>query len=241
MFRTNSFMKASLPAISLAVILFSSQNLYAESFFLRNGNIIEGVITGEDDSAIRVRIPAGDDKKIARKDIMRVLVHDRYKYKQYLTKTDGSRIEGYIVDEDNSSYTLRSELNSPAELKISRNKVEVLSTKKNPERFTAPPVYSSVFIKDGNIIDCRINRETIDDIEIRSLSGEKRIISRQDIIRIHYNNSYRDKKILNKTDGTRIEAYIMDEDYTSYIYRSELSSPEEKRIYKNELKSISRR
>jgi hypothetical protein len=60
-------------------------------------------------------------------------------------------------------------------------------------------------------------------------------------MRIQYNNSYKDKKVIRRLDGAKIEGYIMEEDSVSYTYRKELYSPAEEKIYKSDLKSIGRK
>jgi len=125
--------------------------------------------------------------------------------------------------------------------KLKSRKAETISSKPASERHNPPTVYSSVFTRDGSIIDCRVIKESTRSIEVQPASGESRVILINDIIRIQYNTNYKEKKILGKTDGTKIEAYIMEENLDSYVYRIELSSPSEFRISKNELKSISKR
>ncbi len=229
-----------MPFIAGLLILIPSIS-YSESVFTKDGKIYEGRISGGDDQKIKLFLSSGGDINIVRKDILRVLVHTRYKDRIYLTQNNGIIIEGYIVNEDNENYTLRSSLDSADEIKIPRDKVETISVKKVSEQLLPPSTYSSVFLTDGSIIDCRIIKEGTQSIEVQPAEGDRRILSRIGIMRIRYNNSYRDRKIFNKTDGTRIEGYIMEEDSESYVYRTELYSPAEAKIYKSELRSISRR
>lgn len=229
-----------IPVIAVLLILLPSIS-YSEAVFMKDGKIYEGRISGGDDNRIKLFLTSGGNKEIERKDILRVLVHTRYKDRIYLTQNNGVTIEGYIVNEDNENYILRSTLDSSEEIKIPRDKVETISVKRESERLLPPSTYSSVFLTDGSIIDCRIIKEGIQAIEVQPVEGDRKILSRISIMRIRYNNSYRDRKIFNKTDGTRIEGYIMEEDSESYIYRTELYSPAEAKIYKSELRSISRR
>jgi sRNA-binding regulator protein Hfq len=239
-------MKAKVQFRIFLITVFSgiiiSMPLYlkAESVFLKDGSIIKGTITGGDDFRISLSTDR-ENIKIERKDILRILVHERYRDRIYLTQVNGVTIEGYIVNEDNIQVTLRSSLDSSEEINIPREKIETISLKKPSERLLAPSVYSSVFLKNGEIIDCRIVRETARIIDTKSLTGERRIILRSDIMRTQYNNSYKDKKVLRKLDGTRIEGYIMEEDSVSYTYRRELYSPAEERIFKSDLRSIGKK
>ncbi len=215
--------------------------LHSESVFIKNGAIYEGRISGGDDQRIKLFLTSGGNMEIERKDILRVLVHTRYRDRIYLTRRDGVTIEGYIVNEDNESYTLRSSLDSAEEIRIPRNNVETISIKRANERLLPPSVYSSVFLKDGSITDCRVVKEGIRIIEIQTAEGERKILMKSDIMRIQYNNSYRDRKVLQRINGERIEGYIMEEDTESYTYRTDLYSPAEAKIYKSDLRSISRR
>ncbi len=222
----------------LLIAVFSS-TVFSESVFLKNGSIVEGVITSENDTQITLGSPSGGKNIIQRSDILRILVHKRYMDRIYLTRTDGYTYEGFIVNEDNSKITLRTSLDLLKEINVPRDAVETISRKKPSEKIVPAVRYSSVFIKDGEIIDCRIVREGTGFIEVSPLDGERRILQRRDIIRIQYNNSYKDKKIFLKRDGSRVEGYIMEENDREYIYRKELSSPEEDRVLKNDLTGIS--
>jgi len=222
----------------LLIAVFSS-TVFSESVFLKNGSIVEGAVTAENDTMITLESPSGEKIIIPRSNILRILVHKRYMDRIYLTRTDGFTYEGFIVNEDNSRITLRTSLKSPEEINVPRGAVETISRKRPSEKIIPAVRYSSVFHKDGEIIDCRIVREGAGFIEVSPLDGERRVIQRADIMRIQYNNSYRDKKIFFKRDGTRIEGYIMEENGREYIFRRELSSPEEERVLKNDLTGIS--
>lgn len=232
--------KIFIITIFSGIVISMPGYLYSESVFMKDGTIIEGRITGGDDNVIKLSMDQ-EIKNIERKDVLRILVHDRYREKIYLTQTNGVTIEGYIVNEDNIQITMRTSLDSSEEINIPREKVETISRKKPSDRILSPSIYSSVFLKNGEIIDCRIVRETARLIDTKPINIDRRIILRTDIMRIQFNNSYKDKKILRKIDGTRIEGYIMEEDNTSYTYRTELFSPVEEKIFKSDLKSIGRK
>lgn len=228
--------KIFLCGLFVAVLIIS---VSAESVFLKNGTIVEGSVAAEDVNKITLKESSGDSTDIQRSNILRILVHQRYKDQIYLTRTDGYTYEGFIVNEDNDNITIRTSLDSSKEINIPREAVETISRKKPSVKLIPAVRYSSVFLKDGEIIDCRIVREGTGFIEISPFEGDRRIIQRRDIMRIQYNNSYKDKKIFSKRDGTRIEGYIMEENDREYIFRRELSSPEEERVLKNDLSSIS--
>lgn len=222
----------------LLIALFSS-SVFSESVFLRNGSIVEGVIAAENDTAITLDTSAGERVTIPRSSILRILVHKRYMDRIYLTRIDGYTYEGFIVNEDNSRITLRTSLQSSEEINVPREAVETISRRKPSEKIVPALRYSSVFLRDGEIIDCRIVKEAGSYIEVSPFEGDRRVLQRRDIIRIQYNNSYKDKKIFLKRDGSRIEGYIMEENDREYIYRKDLSSPDEDRVLKNDLTGIS--
>lgn len=234
-------MLKSMFALLVCGLLFITipYSAYSDAVFLKNGAIAEGEIIAEDDIKITLKPLSGEKITISRGSILRILVHKRYMDRIYLTRTDGFTYEGFIVNEDNSKITLRTSLKSSEEINIPREAVETISRKKPTEKVIPAVRYSSVFLKDGEIIDCRIVREGTRFVEVSPFDGERRVIQRRDIMRIQYNNSYKDKKIFFKRDGTRIEGYIMEENDREYIYRKELSSPEEGRVLKNDLSSIS--
>ncbi|HOP63412.1 MAG TPA: hypothetical protein PK906_08570 [Spirochaetota bacterium] len=235
----DSFIRVIILMTAFIIVLHTGSG--AESVFMKNGAITEGRITESNDKEITIALNTGEVRTVGRKDITRILMHSRFREKIYLTRTDGITLEGYIVNENNFSYTLRKVLDSPDEIIIPRERVQTISIKRPSERILPPSVYSSVFLKDGLIIDCRIVIESAKSIEVQPAEGDRKVLMKNNIMRIQYNNIYRDRKIFRKSDGTKIEGYIMAEDQESYLYRTVLNSPVEERIYKSELKSISRK
>lgn len=118
-----------LPAILL--LLFSLNTLsFGESVFLKDGNILEGKISKENDKKITITLSEDETREIDRKDIIRTVYHGNYKDKRYLTKMDGTVIEVYIVDEDKAGYTYRVKLDSPDEVRIAKDEVDGISKRK---------------------------------------------------------------------------------------------------------------
>lgn len=130
------FSKAKAPGASLILttvlvaLLSLSGILHAESLFLKDGSIIEGSLVNESDESITLKLSGGKKKIYQRKDILRVLFHTDYKEIKYLTKTDGTQLEVYIVDEDKTSYTYRLDLTSPREKKILKDNVNGIMKQK---------------------------------------------------------------------------------------------------------------
>ncbi len=99
---------------------FMSNSAFAESVFLKDGSIIEGDIVKETDKATTVKTKEGKTVTIQRKDILRTLVNESYKTKMYIMKSNKEVLGVYIVEEDNESYTYRTELQSAEEYKINK-------------------------------------------------------------------------------------------------------------------------
>lgn len=119
-----------MKTICLALILFFPAMLSAESIFLRDGSITEGKIEGETDRAMRVRLSSGKIVNIERSKILRVAYDEAYKKRVYLKRTNGKLIEGHVVEESGSEYTLRDNLDSPAEYKLDKKDVLAISGEK---------------------------------------------------------------------------------------------------------------
>jgi len=123
----------------VAVVLFVPYILYAESVFLKDGNIIEGSIQKEDDLNIEIQILSGEIQLISRENIIRTLYHGKYKEKKFLNMNDGREFEAYIIDEDAEFYIVRKELKSSVEIKIAKDEVKSISRDRIPKAIYEPP------------------------------------------------------------------------------------------------------
>ena len=101
---------------------------FAESVFLKNGGIVEGEITSEDDKQITIKTDDGKETTISRKDVLRILYHTNYKTRRFI-KTSQGEIPCHIVDENASSYTVRRELASAEEIVLPKSSVEYVASK----------------------------------------------------------------------------------------------------------------
>jgi len=115
---------------AFCILLLSSGELRAEHLFLKNGSIVECKILNETPEAFTVRVKGGAEKVYYRNEIMRVLYTRLYLGRVYIYKTDGSILAGHIVEEDQETYTVRTNINSPAELTIQRADVSFVSREK---------------------------------------------------------------------------------------------------------------
>ncbi|MBN2159387.1 MAG: hypothetical protein JW807_08315 [Spirochaetes bacterium] len=112
------------------ILLTSYGELGAEHLFLKNGSIVECKILHETPEAYTVRVKGSLKKVYSRNEIMRVLYTKLYLGKVYIYKTDGSILEGHIVEEDQNNFTVRTDINRPAEFTIKRADVSFISRKK---------------------------------------------------------------------------------------------------------------
>ncbi len=119
-----------LAALVVALVFVSGQGR-SEYVFLKDGAIIEGRIIAE--SAAKVTLQKKDNKRevFARDSIMRILYTQLYMGKVYVQKTDGRGVACYMVDEDQETYTFRSEINSPKEFTLRRDQV-LFVARRNP-------------------------------------------------------------------------------------------------------------
>jgi len=120
--------KITISLITLLAVL-SSLSVFAESVFMKSGDIYEGRIIKENDTSVVLVLKDRTEIKIQRRNIIRILLHNSYKQKKYLYKMNGDVIDIYLVDEDADSYTYRKELYSSDEYRISRDDVDGITKK----------------------------------------------------------------------------------------------------------------
>ena len=128
-----------------ALILFNSPAM-AEFVFLKDGSILTGKI--ESESPVAINFLANDGKKhiLNPKNIMRILYTDLYMGKILINKIDGTVLEAYMVDEDQTSYTFRKDLYKPVEFTIKRDEV-LFTARKNPVSLTGQAEGESISLK----------------------------------------------------------------------------------------------
>lgn len=91
-----------------------------------------------------------------------------------------------------------------------------------------------IFLKTGKILRGIIVTDR-PGIIVARIAGKRQMIRRDGIIRILYTDLKMEKVYIRKRDGTRILAYIIDEDRESYVCRTKLYSPEEFRIRRSDV------
>ena len=122
--------KKSVLIIAFIVISAYFIPLAAESVFVKSGVIYEGKVVRENDNQVVLVLKDSTEIKIPRNNIIRILLHNNYKKKQYLNKLNGDVIEIYLVDEDQDSYTYRTDLYSSEEYRISKDDVDGITKKR---------------------------------------------------------------------------------------------------------------
>lgn len=84
-----------------------------------------------------------------------------------------------------------------------------------------------IFMKDGSIASGKIESETTAAITFRTNDGKVLSIDPKKVLRIIYAELYMGKLYVQKVDGTVFEAYMVDEDRSTYTFRKNLYSPVE--------------
>ena len=115
--------KQAAGLLTAAFFMLAAVSAHAESLFLKDGKIVEGKIAKETDAEVTLDLAGGGTRTIQRAQLLRVLYQSSYKEKRYISLLNGTELEGYIVDEDNSNYTYRADLSSAAEAKISKEEI----------------------------------------------------------------------------------------------------------------------
>jgi hypothetical protein len=138
--KVNELIKVSA---SIMMILCISVSARAEHVFLKDGSILEGSIERDNPASISLRLRDGRTQIIERSNIMRILYTETYMGKIHLQKIDGTSLEGYIVDEDQQTFTIRKDIKRPEEFTIKREEI-LFTTRKNPVALTGRPGLDSI-------------------------------------------------------------------------------------------------
>jgi fibronectin type 3 domain-containing protein len=121
-----------ITALFLVLIAAAAeQAARAEAVFLKEGPIVIGKIVSDTKDSLTVQTEDGKKVVVKRAEVMRILYTKLKMGKVFIQKRDGKGLTAYIVDEDQDSYTCRSELFQPAEFNIKRSDILFLA-EKNP-------------------------------------------------------------------------------------------------------------
>ncbi len=127
-FRIKVNFRSSGISVMLAcfIFFFSGTMLSAEIVYLRDGKVLNGVITREGKDGIFLK--SGDsEKEILQKDILRILYGNQEMEEVYVLFKDGRITKGFLVDQDEEKIVLRSERYSPDERTIQRRDIREVS------------------------------------------------------------------------------------------------------------------
>ncbi len=98
-----------------------------------------------------------------------------------------------------------------------------------------------LFLKNGTVMECKILNESPASMTVLTSDGKTVSVSRSTVLRVMYTQLYRGKLYIQKTDGSVIEAYIIDEDQEYYTVRRELNSPKEFTIRRDDVLFMTRK
>ena len=135
-------MKVVIKISALAMMLFSAHVLYAEYLYLNDGQVVQGKILSEDSESYIVETKY-QRRKIKRSDVTRIMYGERKLERIYLLMRDGTKLDGYKVDEDAEKVIIREQENSPSEKTISKKDIKQMSGSE------IIPLDPSVIIKCG--------------------------------------------------------------------------------------------
>lgn len=150
---------------------------------------------------------------------------------------DGSSVEGYIVEEKKNEYVVRPDLRMKNEVTVAKSKVDSIEDR---EITSVNSSVQAVFLKDGSIIGGVISDENDRHVVIKPEGRAAVNLPRSSILRVLYNDGYKSPQYIKKTDGTEVEAYVVDENKDSYTLRQELNVLQETVVPKLEVEEISR-
>jgi Fibronectin type III domain len=97
-----------------------------------------------------------------------------------------------------------------------------------------------VFLKTGEIIEGTVITDTPSIITIRDKDKKTTTYRKGEVLRIQFAKIYIGKVYVQKTDGTNITGYVVEENSDTYTLRSELNNPKEFVIKRDEVLFIAR-
>lgn len=96
----------------------------------------------------------------------------------------------------------------------------------------------SVFLKDGRILEGTILGEQADQVSFRLADKTTVTLKRNEILRVLFLTTYKDRVFIYFTDNTVLEGHIVDEDAENYSYRAVLDVNQERILPKSTIKLI---
>ena len=115
---------AAVCAAALCAMITSA--LHAEVIYLKDGQVVTGVIVAETTEDITVKTKY-QMKRIKRADVTRIMYGERKMERITLLMNDGTTIKGFLVDQDAEKYIIRDKEDSPEERTIPKSSVSQTS------------------------------------------------------------------------------------------------------------------
>jgi hypothetical protein len=128
--------------LSTMLLSLFLNSAFAETVYLKDGQVLDGKIIGETTSEITVRTKFMT-KRINRDNILRIMYGERKMEKIYLLMNDGTTQTGFLVDQDASQVIIRDQENSPQERSIPKSTIRQMSNS------DIVPLDPSIFIRSG--------------------------------------------------------------------------------------------
>jgi len=97
-----------------------------------------------------------------------------------------------------------------------------------------------VFLKNGIILEGRVTDETDINLTILLKDGKKQVVSRRNMLRTLYNDSFKKKQFIQLKNGDIIEGHIVGEDRDSYTVRKDLDSARESVYARSQVEGITK-
>ena len=130
---------------TIIIFFISAMPLMAEFLFLKDGSIIKGTIINETAQGITFRNEQNNVTMYPHNNIMRVLYTELNMGKIYVQMKTGKNFRGYMVDEDQKSYTFRNEIYNPQEFVVKRSDV-LFMAERNPSGLTGESRHTNIVL-----------------------------------------------------------------------------------------------
>lgn len=162
------------------LIFLSTSVLFAETVYLKDGQILNGKILKEDDEAITIETRF-QTKTIEKKYITRVSYNISLEPVQIVTK-DNDLIKGYLVLQDSTRVVYKKTEDDLDDISIPRDRVKSVTIG------TPPSDNINILTDDGKILSGEMIYQDKEKVIIRSEDEprDEQVIEKDDIVKISY-------------------------------------------------------
>lgn len=126
-------------------MLISSQSLFAEYLFLKDGRILKGQITDQNNGVYRIKEKDKPIKIYKRHQVLRVLYSNKPLKKMVIRLNSGEEKTAYKVGETLNYIILRSRLYSAVEIKVAKKNI-LFTTETNPSGLIAISSLKGIYL-----------------------------------------------------------------------------------------------